>query len=630
MGLVKKKLRRHSSIQLFFLALSGVVPFVCYLSTASAYGYWLDGGEFIAASIDLGIAHPPGQPLTALIARLFAMIPIGPLALRVAIASAAMASCAAMALFCAIETTLYAMSVEKRWVALPIAFGVTLFIAGSYGWWFQAVRPEVYALQAALTCLILERLVALETAWPTSDARPLVTIAFAFGLALTNHHFLAFLLIPAILPTAARVLGAERWRTMTLAIVAGLLGLSVYLYLPLRAATNPLPNLGQPTTWSRIFWVISAQAFQKNTGSSVPLPLSDRHLDVAALLVEDLHIYCAIALLGLYVMLRFAEVRRIGVICFLVLTTSVIARAYLGFVRSNPDAQGYLLPAFAAIGVFFAAFVAVLIRPQKGVDGRPTNSAIAVALVVVLLGIAQVYNRAPKANLKEFTATDDFDDQLRRSLPTRAVVLLHAPQTIFLAWGGEAEDCLRPDVTFVPVPLLSYPGMVDSLVERNPELRNLLRGYLLNGEFGEPELQSLAAIRPVMIEMDARISPSLYQTLAPAGLYYEVIADGATAADEKLGAATQNKAYEEIYDRIGKQRFEPNTANSLLWRHFTDSLYYMGFGDRGAALTAIKMAKSIQPATKPIAEIEAVLAKNEGKGRIDVRPFLDAIEKTGQ
>jgi hypothetical protein len=328
-------------------------------------------------------------------------------------------------------------------------------------------------------------------------------------------------------------------------------------------------------------------------------------------------------------MLRFTELRRLGLICFLIITISVVARAYLGFVRSNPDAQGYLLPAFAAIGVLFAAFIAVLIRPQKGVDARPTKSAVAIALVVVLLGVAQVYNRAPKANLEDFTATDDFDDWLRRSLPTRAVVLLHAPQTIFLVWGGEAEDCLRPDVTFVPVPLLSYPGMVDSLVERDPELRNLLRGYLLNGEFGEPELQSLAAIRPVMIEMDARVTPSLYQTLAPAGLYYEVIADGATATDEKLGAATQNKAYEEIYEGIGKQRFEPNTASNLLWRHFMDSLYYMGFGDRGAALAAIKMVKTIQPAAKPIGEIEALLAKNEGKGPIDVKPFLDAIEKTG-
>lgn len=624
MGLVLKQ-RQDSTMRSLFMAIALLVPFFCYLFTTSAYGYWLDGGEFVAASIDLGIAHPPGQALSALVGRLFAMLPLGPLSLRVAIASAATASFAALAFFLAVETTMRSMAVERQWIVLPTSLGVTLFVAGSSGWWFQAVRPEVYALQAALTCLILERLVALESQWPTKDFRPLVTIGFAMGLAFVNHHFLAILLFPALTPTIARTLRSKRWRTHTVALLATLLGLSVYVYLPLRATTNPSLNLGDPITIERLFWVISAQAFQKNTGGLVPLTLTERHLDVATVLFEDLHIYCVVALLGLYAMLRIEGVRRLGIVWILVLVVSVLARAYLGFVRSNPDAQGYLLPAFAAIGALFAASFAALVRPQKESDRTPSRSALAIAAVVVALGLAQIYNRIPKADLSGFTATDDVDDLLRRNQPTKAVVLLHAPQSIFLAWGGEAEDCQRPDVTIIPVPFLTYPGMVDSLVANEPALRDLLRGYLLNGEFGEPELQNLAAKRPLMIEMDVRVRPSLYRSIVPAGLTYEVLAGGATDTDERIAAAAQRKTYKRLYESIGIQRFEQNTSKFLLWHHFTDSLYYMSVGDRETARNAVRMAKSIQPTAKPLDEMEALLANKGEKGPIDITRFLEAI-----
>ncbi|MBN1652697.1 MAG: DUF2723 domain-containing protein [Deltaproteobacteria bacterium] len=626
MSLVFKR-RRSSKIRRLFMALAISIPFLCYLATASAYGYWLDSREFIAASIGLGIAHPPGQPLTALVGRIFAMLPIGPLSLRIALASAAMASIASLALFCAIETTLRSMAVERRWVVLPMALGVSLFVTGSYGWWFQAVRPEVYALQAALTCVILERLVALEAAWPTKDFRPLVTSAFVLGLALANHHLLAILLLPVIAPTLIRAMRSRIWRAYTLAVVALLLGLSVYLYLPLRAAAHPMPNLGEPVSIERFFWVVSAQAFQKNTGSGVPLSLSERHLDVLALLFEDLHIYCIIALPGLYAMLRTSGVRRLGLIWMVVLCLSVVIRAYLGFVRSNPDAQGYLLPAYAAIGALFAAFFAALVKPQKGVDHAPGRGAVAIAAVVVLLGLAQIYNHASKADLSGFTAIDDVDDLIRREAPAKSVILLHAPQTIFVAWGGEAEDCLRPDVTIVPVPFLTYPGMVDNLIAREPELRDLLRGYLLNGEFLQPELESLAAKRPLFVEMDVRVAPSLYQSMVPSGLNYEVIAGGATDADERIAAAAQNEIYKELYERIRTQRFEQNTKNFLLWRHFTDSLYYMGFGDRKSAKKALYLAKTLQATAKPLSEMEELLGNSDEKGPIDVTRFLKLMEK---
>ncbi len=639
MGLIPKQ-QQSPRARALGIALSSGLPFVCYLCTASSHGYWLDAGEFVAASVELGISHPPGQPLASLVGRLFCMLPLGPASLRVAFASATMAACAAALLFCAIRTVLCSMRVSEP-MAVVLSVGSTWFVAGSYGWWFQAVRPEVYALQAALTCLMLERTMALEAQWPTLDVRALLTAALAMGLALANHHFLAVLMLPALMPTAARVMRARGLRPVALAAALGLLGLVAYAYLPLRGAAEPLPNLGAPTTASRMLWVVSAQAFQKNTGSGVPQPLTERYADVAAQLVENLHIFCPLALLGLYAMFRTPGVRRLAWVCLLALVVPIAARAWLGFVRSNPDALGYLLPAFAAIAVASAAFVGALVRAATGVGTKASGPwarrlSMGVAAVVLVLGLAQTHNSAAKASLKGFTATDDLDDSLRRTLPPRAVVLAHAPQTVFLYWGGQGEDGLRPDVTLVPIPFVTYPGMADALVKRHPELRQVLSAHLLNGQLPHAELQTLAAQRPVLIEMDVRVPPSLYATMVPSGLYFQVLAGGATDTDERIAARQQRAHYRRLYERLDKrlathrlrtQRMEPLTRDRLLWHHFNDALYYMGFGDRSSARIALRMAKRLQPLAQPLDAMQAAVNDTEQKGPIDVTPFIQAIRQ---
>jgi hypothetical protein len=615
-----------SLVQQGALALACAIPLVYYLLSASAYGYWLDGGEFVAASINLGIPHPPGQPLTCLIGRLFAMLPLGPLALRIALGSAVLAALAAGALYRAIETTVRSMGVTHAWTATPLALGATFCVAGSFGWWFQAVRPEVYALQAALTCLVLERTIALESAWPARDVRPLLTAALTGGLALANHHFLAILIVPALIPTAARVVRGNGWRPIALAAAACLFGLSTYAYLPLRAAASPHPNLGDPHSLGRFLWVVSAQAFQKNVGSGAPQPAGERLADVGLLLIDNFHFLLPVALIGLYLLLRAPGARRLAIIWGLTLLVTLVARAWLGFSRSNPDALGYLMPAFAATGALFAACIAALVAPRNGPHSPAAAVAsTALAFAVALLGLAQFYHTRPRATLAHFRAIDEIDAVSRLTLPPRTVLLAHAPQTIFALWGAESEDAARPDLVVVPMPFVGYPGMVESLLRAVPELRDVLRLYLQTGELRSAELESLAANRPVFVEMDPRLSPLLYQSLSPAGLFFETLAGGATVTDERVGARLQGDVYSRLYESIDEQTDEPATKEALLWHHFNDALYYLGYGDRKGARAALERAKKLQPKAEPLDAMEKALERAPLKGPIDVEPFRKTV-----
>lgn len=616
------KARRDPTVRLVAFLLAGGVPLACYLATASAHGYWLDAGVLVAASTDLGISHPPGHPLAALVGNAMTLIPLGPLALRVALSSAVFAAIAAGFLFLAIETTVQSLGVSAKRIATPIALGATWLVVGSYGWWLQAIRPEVYALQAALVVIALERIVALEAAWPTHDVRPLYVAALCIGLGLANHHFLAFLALPALAPTLARVHRAKGARAILIALACLGVGLLTYVYLPVRAAQDPPLDLGDPTSASRFFWVVSAEAFRKNTGGGVPQPIWERLLDVIVLLTESLHVVpILIALGGAYAILRGPGARRIGYVWICVLAIYVAGRAWLGFVRSNPDALGYLMPAFGAAGALAGAFVGAALEAVGGANkARPRSIAVVIALVVAALGLLQIHESAPRATLARFAATDVFDDPRLRDLPPHAIVIAHAPQTVFELWGAQATEQIRPDVTVVPVPFLAYPGMVDRLVDRRPELSAPIRGYLLDGAFRLPDLQTLAAEHHVMIELDPRVPTGVYETLVARGTYHEALPDEAYEDDRRSGIEAQRATWDELERTLGPDRSDPETRAQLLWHYYMSALYYAAVGENEAARDAVAHATAINPDAAELRALSAHLATTEEA--IDVTPFM--------
>ncbi|MEM7609201.1 MAG: DUF2723 domain-containing protein, partial [Myxococcota bacterium] len=457
-------------------ALAAGVPLVAYLASASPSGHWLDAGTFVAQASDLGIAHPPGHPLYGMVSAAAMLLPLGPVAFRVACISSICAALAALFFFYAALRTHRLLGLRAD-LAAPLALGATWLYAGAYGAWFQAVRPEVYALQAALLSFGLWCLVRFEARFPEGDDRHLWAAAFAFGLGLANHHFLALLMLPAAAATMGRWVRERGVRPLGAAALYGLLGAAVYAYLPLRAAAAPMLRLGDPQTPARFYWTVSAQAFQKNTGDGVPLPASDRLFDVLVAVGESLHPATLIAAaIGLYVLVRLERTRRVGVIWALIFTIGVAARTWLGFVRGNPDALGYLALVLMATALAASAALGVVLsltterRPRL----RVLSSAMAAALA--LLSLVNARGAAASASLATFSGGDVIDDLLRREVPERAVLILHSPESIFRYWGGEAEERLRPDVVVVPVPLIAYPGMAESLAETEPALRALLRG----------------------------------------------------------------------------------------------------------------------------------------------------------
>jgi tetratricopeptide (TPR) repeat protein len=202
-----------------------------------------DSGDLIAAGTTLGIAHPPGYPVYVLFTRvLSAGMPWGNRAYRVNFGSVLATSLAALLLWTALRRR--EAAIEKQLVAAAAAL---VFVA----------RPAVLALGRVAEMYALAALVAAGILWTASQGlrlRPLGWFLFAVGLGV--HPSLLFLF--PLLFAAPHDDQSPRTPPQTF-VLALLLGVTIFLFLPLRAGVDPWCNWGDPSTW-RQFWRVVTRA----------------------------------------------------------------------------------------------------------------------------------------------------------------------------------------------------------------------------------------------------------------------------------------------------------------------------------------------------------------------------------
>ena len=216
-----------------------VLLFLIYLATLMPTVVDQDSGELVAAAHVLGIPHPTGYPLWALLGRAFDFLPVGHTsAYRVALLSAVCAAAAGALV------TLLTVGLTRR--PFPAALAGLAFGLW-YPTWSQAVRAEVYALTGLLFVLALLALARWEGA---RSPRALAWLALACGF-VSMHHRTAFL---AALPALAAAVALTRPRRVRVYLLAGALFLApfvLYAYLPIRALARPPVNWTDPTTLDR-------------------------------------------------------------------------------------------------------------------------------------------------------------------------------------------------------------------------------------------------------------------------------------------------------------------------------------------------------------------------------------------
>jgi len=209
------------------VALAG---FAAYALVAPAGPYWLDSGELGAAAWQIGSPHPTGFPLYVALARLLALVPVGELAFRLHLASAA-AAAVALGLVAALvaEVGGNQRSACAAGAAAAALLGVSLTFAR------QASVTEVYALTAALLAGALH---LYDRVARGADARAGLGLALVAGLGMGAHGWFRLLFtVPLLLLLFVRLRRGARWPLLA-PVVAIAAAVAVHLALPVRSASG--------------------------------------------------------------------------------------------------------------------------------------------------------------------------------------------------------------------------------------------------------------------------------------------------------------------------------------------------------------------------------------------------------
>jgi hypothetical protein len=221
------------------------------ITLAPTTAFW-DTSEYIATAHILGIPHPPGNPLFVVLARAWGLIlsPFGiPVAVRINLFSTVMSALAHGFWFLVIHHILRFFS-KDRVFPLVGAFVAVWVSATAFTVWNQSnVNEKVYTV-SLFTIALLSWLAIhwRENLGKGKDDNLLVLMVFILALSVGNH-LMAFLAAPALVLFVLLIHPRTlfNWRLYLGAIVATFVGLSIHLFLPLRAGLNPIINEASPT-----------------------------------------------------------------------------------------------------------------------------------------------------------------------------------------------------------------------------------------------------------------------------------------------------------------------------------------------------------------------------------------------
>lgn len=209
--------------------------FVYELSNAKGF-FWGDAGEFVGTANTLGIGHAYGHPLFWLLGRLSILLqPNNPAsAMNHLIVLISSATCVVVAFL------------VKSWCGeklLPIhrifiIFSVTgIFATGSIIW-SQASYVEVYNVQALFITFFL--LFINQFLHGNNRPNHLFAAAFFLGIAATlGMYALSIGILPLLLWIFVERKPTIRFSYLLISGICLALGLSLWLYLPIRSSLNP-------------------------------------------------------------------------------------------------------------------------------------------------------------------------------------------------------------------------------------------------------------------------------------------------------------------------------------------------------------------------------------------------------
>jgi hypothetical protein len=457
-----------------------LLAFALRLATLHSAFHPDDSPETILAGALGGIQHPPSYPLYTLLERLACLtLPGGP-AFQSNLLAALLSSLSALVLVFLALVLASGLPLQAPGASWSHRLWILALAAGALTQpqlWFQGLSAKggIYGLNLLLTLACLGLFWAAREG--TSD-RLLRWAALLAGLGLADHYMSFILFLPALLAWSwqARpsLKGQARLALWTLP------GLSLYLYLPLRALHQPFLNWGDPETWSR-FWQTLLRS-QYSTGESArqfskTIELSRYFFSLIP--AELTWIGLGLGLVGIGAAWRHPQAKLRPLILCLALHLLLVLN------YNNPPLpwviNAFFVPDFALI--WLLAFVgAESLYPRWQSWHAQGATVFAAAALLGLLALAPLRYR--HNDYSQDFLLYDYNRDLMQGMAPHSALLASGGNDAFGLWYLQGVESRRRDLVVIDVPLLGDWYMEQlrlQLPEWNPAWRShddVVQGFL--------------------------------------------------------------------------------------------------------------------------------------------------------
>jgi len=459
---------------IFILLFSGVI----YFLTLSPDIYFIDSGELAVVCKTLGIAHPTGYPLYTLLGKAFTLFPFKNVIFRLSFLSSIFVCFTNLFLFLILlEISKIGLGPKEQNLKIWGAFLGALIFSFTPTLWSEATTNEVYSLNIFLQALIVYLSLSWYNRIQVKDDKKSDSILFLFvflyGLSF-GDHMSTFLLFPGLIfliltREGKAILDSKRLLALILFFI---LGLSIYLYLPVRAAQKPLFNWGDPANLTNFIRHISGWQYQVWMFSESLRELMVNFKNFCSLLFKGFQIHLLIiGFLGAY------RLSRINLKLFLFLLIVFCANVFYGINYSIADIDPYFLPSFLVFAIMIGSglFWILHVLKKSLFKGRPKTDLkyhlrnLSFLCFIILPLITLKVNYFQQDRSKNFLA-HEWGKNILRSVKKDAIILTniwdHYSPWLYLRY----IENLRPDVRMVELRLAIRSWHFDYLKRAYPEI----------------------------------------------------------------------------------------------------------------------------------------------------------------
>lgn len=498
-------------------------------------------------------------------------------------------------------------SEDSRDVAVfnVLAWFASFLLALSPTFWVHAEVTEVYSLNAFFLTFLYWLSVRLYMG--IISGKNFFLIAFLFGLGLGNHHTLLLMLPSLIILLWSKgkcllfkknIDGSEKiinnifWRNIFFSLFLFILGLSIYLYIPVRSVQNPSLNWGLPYSFGNFMDVITRKGYETQVYSRSWELFSDQ--------IKSFDLFFEFGIVGVLLIIsgfyflwkadkRVALSMLAGIFSF-----SILIILLVGNFKGNPEIlMPFYIPALIfcslVIGVGLIYFYIML----KALLG-PKLTRLVFYSFIAGLSIISYSKNLSFANKSESYLAYDYGYNEMNSFTENAVYLPKVDSNTFVLWYLQKVEKFREDIDIIPIYFLTqrwYLPLAMSHIEKSAFFRgktesektlNMIRS-IFNHYYGEKDVYTNY--------MDEKYVPPGIHT----------ITNGITFKLSKM----EEKAKETVWDfyrlrNVGEIASVSGYEDEVILENYASSYYNYGLelyikGETDGAIGAFENALAIRP-----------------------------------